>query len=169
MHQTAYENAKKFSQIWVTSNHKFILDIGSYDVNGCLRPLFEGKKYVGLDKIEGPNVDIVYQDKIPFDDKSFDIIISTSCFEHDEFFWETFLEMCRVLKPNGLIYINAPSNGPYHAYPVDCWRFYKDSYPSLVKWAKKNSYPIILEEQYISEIGDDGPWADNVGIFKKSI
>jgi hypothetical protein len=34
------------------------LDIGSYNVNGCLRPLFKGA-YVGLDMREGPNVDVV--------------------------------------------------------------------------------------------------------------
>jgi len=26
------------------------------------------------------------------------------------FFWPTFVEMARVTKPNGIIYINAPSN-----------------------------------------------------------
>ena len=46
--------------------------------------------------------------KITFNN-SIDIVVSISTFEHTEFFWETFLEILRVLKPNGLFFLNAPS------------------------------------------------------------
>jgi hypothetical protein len=80
-------------------------------------------------------------------------------------FWVTFQEMCRIIKTDGYIYIQAPSIGPYHAHPVDNWRFYKDSWKSLEMWATYNSYNIKLIENYIDT--EDNMWHDNIGIFKK--
>jgi hypothetical protein len=78
----------------------------------------------------------------------------------------TFLEMCRILKPGGFIYINAPSAGPYHGHPGDCWRFYKDSWKALQKWANENSYQLELVQTYIDPRLKE-VWHDSVGIFKK--
>ena len=115
----------------------------------------------------GPNVDIVANaNNLPFEKNSFDILVSISCFEHDDMFWVTFLEMCRVLNEGGYMYINAPSNGPYHGHPGDNWRFYADSWKALEKWGIKNNYNINLIESYISEAEKDG-WKDSVGIFQK--
>lgn len=171
MHNTAYDNAQKFYEKYCKENikNKCILDVGSMNVNGCLRPIFEKGEYIGLDQSFGKNVDIVASaHNIPLQSESIDIIISSSCFEHDNMFWVTFLELCRVIKPNGFIYINAPSNGPYHAYPVDNWRFYLDSWKALEEWANYNSYNLILVESYIDPIRSScGNWNDSVGIFKK--
>lgn len=167
MHTTAQQNAQKFYDKYCQHDieNKTILDVGSYDLNGTLKPMFQKGKYTGLDMAEGPNVDIVApSSKMPIENESFDIILSTSCFEHDDFFWLTFLEMCRVLKKDGLIYINAPSSGPYHGHPGDNWRFYKDSWISLEKWGKMNNYNIELIESYIDNSGE---WKDSIGIFKK--
>ena len=50
MHISAYQNAKKFAQNYcVNLENKKILDIGSYDVNGTLKPIFEKGNYIGLD------------------------------------------------------------------------------------------------------------------------
>ena len=122
MHISAYKNCTSFyNDFCKQSTEKLkVVDFGSYDVNGCLKPIFKDHNYIGIDMAEGPNVDIVCtNDTTPFEDQSIDIILSSSSFEHDDFFWMTFLEMCRILKPGGLIYINAPSTGPYHAHPGD--------------------------------------------------
>ena len=167
MHRSAYKNGERFFKSYCQNRieNKIILDVGSYDVNGTLKPIFKNGTYIGLDMAEGPNVDVVAPaNEIPFCKDHFDIIISSSCFEHDDFFWLTFLEMCRVLKSGGFIYINAPSAGPYHEHPGDNWRFYKDSWTCLEKWAVRNKYEIELVETYIdtSEV-----WKDSIGIFKK--
>jgi len=47
--------------------------------------------------------------KFPFEDSSFDLIIS-SAFENDPCFWLTFREMTRLLKPDGFIYLMSYSN-----------------------------------------------------------
>jgi len=72
----------------------------------------------------------------------------------------------RVLKPDGLLYLNAPANGAFHRYPVDCWRFYPDSANALVTWAKRNGMnPQVLESFTTRQRLDI--WNDFVAIFVK--
>ena len=176
MHHSAYVNTEKFYKKYCEKDieKKYILDIGSYNVNGTVRPIFEKGNYIGMDMFEGPNVDVVANaHEIPFEDGFFDIMVSISCFEHDDMFWVTFLEMCRVLKEGGYMCINAPSNGPYHAHPGDNWRFYIDSWKALEKWGKKQGYDIELVEHYIDETTPMGQhetrriWNDSVAIYRK--
>lgn len=170
MHITAKDNAAKFFDKYCKNNieSKIVLDIGSLDVNGSLRNIFiNAQEYIGLDQNNGNNVTITGSShNIPLSDNSVDIVICSSCFEHDDMFWVSFLEMCRVIKKGGYIYIQAPSNGPYHAYPVDNWRFYKDSWGALAKWGQYNQHNIKLIESYISDVIDpEGGWLDSVGIY----
>jgi hypothetical protein len=80
-------------------------------------------------------------------------------------------EKMRMKKPDGLFYLNIPSNGIFHRWPVDSWRFYPDSGHSLVKWARRSGIPAVLLESYISRQvparEDDGFWNDFVGVFLK--
>jgi predicted SAM-dependent methyltransferase len=86
-------------------------------------------KYIGLDMVSGPNVDIVShpKDQFPFPEESIDAIVTSSAFEHDSRFWMTFLKMAKVLKPGGFMQMNMPYEWVEHRFPVDCWRFYSDS------------------------------------------
>lgn len=180
MHYSAYYNAEKFYNKYCKDDieNKKILDVGSYDVNGTMKPIFEKGKYVGLDMEKGPNVDVVgVSHDIPFEDNEFDIVISSSCFEHDDMFWVSFKEMCRVLMPGGYMYVQAPSNGPYHGWPGDNWRFYIDSWKALEKWGKQCGFEIELVEHYIDDktiepvdnttVRSPNAWNDSVGIFRK--
>jgi SAM-dependent methyltransferase len=185
MHLTAYRNAELFFNKYIKHKTGFkVIDLGSKDFNGCLKPIFEKNcLYTGVDMDAGKNVDVVCgNDAIPFDDKSFNVVLSSSCFEHDGMFWLTFLEMCRLAKSGGYLYIQAPANGPYHAYPWDCWRFYLDSWKALEKWGVRNGYDIKLVDRYISKPSKRrkainwlskvffktqfNAWHDSVGIFQ---
>ena len=146
-----------------------MLDIGAQDVNGSLRPLVpEGCRYIGLDFEAGPGVDLVLDDpyRLPFDAGSVDTVVSSSCFEHVEFFWLMFNEVLRVLKPNGLFYLNVPSNGEFHRYPVDCWRFYPDAGMALVNWAHRAGYKPVLLESFTTRQRLD-IWNDFVSVYLK--
>jgi SAM-dependent methyltransferase len=115
------------------------------------------------------NVDIIVTDPymLPFDDNSVDVVVSSSCFEHSEFFWLLFNDIMRALKPNGIFYLNAPSNGNFHRYPVDCWRFYPDSAQALCKWASRSGYnPTVLESFTTDQTAND-IWNDYVAVFLK--
>jgi SAM-dependent methyltransferase len=131
MHDTAMEYGAEFFNVYLKNAKDLtIIDIGSQDINGSLRSVAPpNNKYIGIDFLKAKGVDVVITDQysLPFDNESVDVIVSSSCFEHSEFFWLLFNEGLRILKPTGLMYINAPSNGPFHRFPVDCWRFYPDS------------------------------------------
>lgn len=143
MHQSSYNIITRFREL---INKSFpqektkILDVGSYGVNGTYKEIFsDSMKYIytGLDVNPGPNVDYTPTDPYSWpelQDESFDVIISGQAFEHIEYPWLIIEEMNRVLKKNGLICIVAPSRGPEHKYPVDCWRYYPDGFRALAKW-----------------------------------
>ena len=162
MHPSARHNFHEFLQM-VPPDQSY-LEIGSYNVNGGLKDSIKSyKSYVGLDQIEGPGVDVVSSpdDSFPFDDDTFDVVFSSSAFEHDPAFWITFKEMVRVLRPGGFLYICAPSQGSYHAFPIDCWRFLKDSWTAL----EKTCPDVKLVKSYICD--RDKEWHDSVGIYQK--
>lgn len=172
MHATALKNARRFFDVYVTPRMQAgqrlrVVEIGARNVNGSLRDVApQGLDYIGVDLEAAPGVDIVLDDPyvLPFEDGSVDAILSSSCFEHSEFFWQSFLEIQRVLKPTGLFYLNAPSGGEFHRYPVDCWRFYPDSGMALARWARSRGFATALLESYTGEQEDD-IWADQVAVF----
>jgi len=83
--------------------NKKVLDVGSGDINGNNNFLFENCEYHGNDVVDAPNVTIVSKTaNLPFEDESFDTIISTECFEHDPEYSESLLKIYKMLKPNGL-------------------------------------------------------------------
>jgi SAM-dependent methyltransferase len=152
MHESAMKNGKLFFDTYVARlGGVTVVDIGAQDVNGSLRQVSPaGVNYIGVDFVEANGVDVVLDDPytLPFADNSIDVIVSSSCFEHSEMFWLTFLEICRVLKPSGLFYLNAPSACGFHRYPVDCYRFFPDSGNALAKWARRNGHATVVLEHY---------------------
>jgi SAM-dependent methyltransferase len=142
-----------------------VLDVGSYDVNGSYHALFEQPawRYEGADMKAGPNVDHVLEDPYHWTlpDESYDVVVSGQAFEHIQFFWLTWREMVRVLKPGGLIFLLAPSKGVEHRHPVDCWRFYRDGFRALAEL----EHLTVLE----CETNWDWPWGDTVGVFRKDV
>lgn len=109
---------------------KKVIEIGSYEVNGSLRPLIESwnpSKYVGVDIEKGPGVDIVCNAENiveKFGKNSFDIVVSTELLEHVKDWRKVISNIKNVCKPNGVILITTRSYGyPYHAYPYDFWRY----------------------------------------------
>ena len=171
MHPTAMSNCKSFfdaySKCFTQSKETKVVEIGSQDVNGSLRSVTPSEfEYVGVDFQTAKGVDIVLDDpySLPFDNESVDIVLSSSCLEHSEMFWLVFLDVMRILKPAGIFYLNAPSSGSFHRYPVDCWRFYPDSGRAMVSWSKRNGLNAQLLESYIQKGGN---WQDFVGVFVK--
>ena len=172
MHPSAMNNCKRFFDTYGDhlKDGTRVIDIGSLDVNGSLKSVTPKRfDYVGLDFATGKGVDILLTDayNLPLESESADVIVSSSCFEHAEMFWLSFLEIMRVLKPDGLFYMNAPSNGLFHRYPVDCWRFYTDSGRALVTWGKRSNINPAMLESYTSYQDKGGIFNDFVGVFVK--
>jgi SAM-dependent methyltransferase len=129
------------------------------DVNGTYRHLFSAWRDNGVDMEPGPGVDIVVHKpyRYPISSRSADLVISGQSFEHMEFFWLAWLEMCRIVRPGGLIFLLAPSRGPEHRYPVDCWRFYPDGFRALAKWAGVCLLEVSTDWEEDSS-PDSAPW-----------
>ena len=173
MHQSAMFYGRCFFEAYCPAEKTeniTIVEIGSQDVNGSLRDVAPPEsRYIGLDFVKGKGVDIVIDDpyNLPLPDASVSAIVSSSCFEHSEFFWLVFLEAMRVLKEDGVFYLNAPSNGIFHRYPSDCWRFYPDSGHALAAWGKRNGYNTLLLESFTGQRSNEGIWNDFVAVFLK--
>ena len=167
MHDTARETGRAFFEVYGRSTG-VVLDVGSRDVNGTLRPFVPtGMSYCGCDLEPGPNVSVVLDDpyRLPFADE-FDLAVSTSCLEHDAFFWSTVAEMARVTRPGGFIYLSAPTGGVVHRHPVDCWRFYPDAGLAFALWTSREGYPTTLVESFIRPPGPEG-WSDFVAVLRR--
>jgi len=95
---------------------KRVLDVGSGDINGNNRFLFQNCEYHGNDVVSAPNVTIVSKTSdLQFEAGSFDTIISTECFEHDPEYQDSFRKILYMLKPGGLFTFTCASTGrPEH-------------------------------------------------------
>ena len=88
-----------------------VLDIGSLDINGNNRHLFENSNYTGLDVAEGNNVDVVSLAHEYNSQDYYDFIISNDCFEHDMFYEKTLKNIVRLLKPKGMFLFTCKTTG----------------------------------------------------------
>jgi SAM-dependent methyltransferase len=80
-----------------------VLDAGSLDINGNNKFLFGGNyKYLGIDIGLGNNVDVVCRIHEFKDYHGFDTIISTECFEHDEYLQKSLINIVKLLRAGGL-------------------------------------------------------------------
>ncbi len=170
MHPSSYAHMAALVERYLAGHASLtVVDLGSFDVNGCFRPLFsrEGWSYTGMDVAAGPNVDVVLGDPyhLPTADDAVDVAVSGSTFEHVEQFWRLFEEMCRIVKPGGMLFLIAPSRGPEHRYPVDCWRFYTDGMAALARLAGVELVEAHTDWESTEHHGS-AVWGDTVGVFR---
>lgn len=128
MDKETYWESTRFAELYLEKNKPLtIVDIGSFDVNGSARPIFDKPpwQYTGLDITPGPNVDLVATNPYawPIADNSYDVVFSCSTLEHVEDLYAWADEAVRILKPGGLLCVISPFVWNVHEYPLDCWRF----------------------------------------------
>jgi SAM-dependent methyltransferase len=148
-----------------------ILDVGSQDVNGSYREIFSEPlwSYTGLDMTAGANVDIVVRTPYVWNEVasgSVDVVVSGQAFEHIQYFWITMLEIARVLKTRGICCVLAPSSGPEHRYPLDCWRFYPDGMVSLAQFAQLETLEAVTQWDDTGDAVSDA-WHDSMLVCRK--
>jgi SAM-dependent methyltransferase len=140
MHTSAYADAQAFAVVFLDPAQPLrIADIGSFDINGTLRPIFERPphwSYVGFDREAGPNVDQVLSSDYDWPEvpsASFDVVVSSQTLEHVPKPWRWLPELARIVRPGGFVYVCTPNTLCYHAYPVDCWRAWPDGLSALAE------------------------------------
>lgn len=113
-----------------------ILEIGSRNVSGITRrDLFSHcVDYVGFDVLAGDGVDIVgdaHKLSESFPLEHFDFVYSISVFEHLLFPWKAVLEINKVMKPEGYVFVSTHPVWPAHELPWDFWRFPRNGFHAL--------------------------------------
>ena len=76
---------------------------------GCGKSTYAAPNVTNLDVVAGEGINVVCTDnKLPFADASFDLILANHVLEHVPNWFETFKEMARVLKPGGKLEVWIP-------------------------------------------------------------
>ena len=102
-------------------------------------------EYVAFDIMPGKNIDVVGDVlNMPFENDSFDTVISTQVLEHVEKPWVMVKEITRILKSGGVCLLSAPLMVPYHPAPQDYFRFTHVGMRSLFQ----NDFEIIECQPY---------------------
>jgi SAM-dependent methyltransferase len=176
MHPSSFDKMAAFRRDHLSGRENeplVILDLGSQDFNGTYRTLFEEARwnYIGVDMAAGKNVDVVLRDPYHWHEiapNSADVIISGQTFEHTEFFWLTMQQIARALKPGGLCCILAPSSGPEHQYPVDCWRVYPDGFRAVARYAHLEVVECWTQWEDLPQYDNESnKWHDSVLVVRK--
>jgi SAM-dependent methyltransferase len=114
-----------------------ILEVGSRARSGNIyKGLFRNfSEFVGLDIIEGVNVDVVgdiHRLSRYFDEDKFDFVFSVATFEHLAMPWKAVLEINKVMAIGGWLYIGTHPTWPPHERPWDFWRFSEEGFRVLL-------------------------------------
>lgn len=108
-----------------------VLEVGSRDVTGRpLRGRFQNASYTGFDYYPGDNVDVAgdaHKLSNYFNEK-YDLIFSSAVFEHLALPWLAAIEMIKLLKVKGYIFIETHYSYSSHARP---WHFFQFSENAL--------------------------------------
>ena len=112
-HQQQFDYIQKLKTKFPTQFfNKKVLEVGSLDINGSIRIFFTECDYLGIDVGAGPGVDLVCEgQKLDHPNETYDTVGSCECFEHNPYWVETFNNMYRMTKPNGLVFMSCATTG----------------------------------------------------------
>jgi len=137
---------EEFISIGMKITSPAVLEIGSRNVTGITRKdLFHNcSEYVGFDILPGEHVDIVgdvhnLSCNCPLN--NFDLVYCISVFEHLLFPWKAVLEINKIMKTGGYLYLSTHPVWPEHEMPWDFWRFPKSGFHALFN--KHTGFEII--------------------------
>lgn len=101
---------------------------------------FQETYSVGVSGSSRPRADVVYHGgTLPFDDASFDTVLSNQVFEHVRDPRAFFAELARVLRPGGRLIVTVPFSYRVHAAPHDYHRFTRYS---LAEYARQTGLTV---------------------------
>lgn len=109
-----------------------VLEVGSFDVNGSVRPLFGNRGpregYFGIDGRMGPGVDVIWDIETGplslIGAAPFDVVVSTEMLEHTPHPWRAVENMAASLTPRGWLILTTRGPGfGLHDHPDDFYRF----------------------------------------------
>jgi SAM-dependent methyltransferase len=113
-----------------------VLEVGSLDINGSVRFLFndlisDGGSFFGIDVQEGPGVDLVADASVYKSEKQYDIVVCAEVFEHTAVWPKIVKNAYSLLTPGGMFIATMAGEGraPHSAIdenPIRSWEYYKN-------------------------------------------
>jgi hypothetical protein len=107
-----------------------VIEVGSRNVNGSARKLFSKNRYVGIDIVDGNDVDFVSDahDMGRWYGDCFDVGLCLEMLEHDDAPWLTMYEMAECVDADGYLILTCrgfDERGCFdlHDFPGDHYRF----------------------------------------------
>jgi SAM-dependent methyltransferase len=113
MHDAAYRYVQT-TQTDIDLSGAHVLEVGSYDVNGSIRPLFaRAARYLGIDRRNGPGVDqaISVQEFAQTHAAIADLVVSCEALEHDPDPIGHLAAIATLLKPGGYLILTCAGPG----------------------------------------------------------
>ena len=98
-----------------------ILEIGSLDINGSVRPIFKPFQvtYTGIDMQEGPGVDIVVDAAKFINFEDYDVVVCAEVFEHTPYWPQIIQNTYNNLRPGGIFIATMAGEGRYPHSAID--------------------------------------------------
>lgn len=88
-----------------------VLEIGSLDINGTVRPLFAGAgSFHGIDLVPGPGVDEVADGAVWHPPRSYDVVLCAEVLEHAPRWPDVVGTMWRACRPGGTLLITCATD-----------------------------------------------------------
>lgn len=115
MHPAAFEYVSQFA----TCQWCNVVEIGSRDINGSVRPLFSGAYYLGIDLSPGPSVDVVCDACEYTPATAVDLVICCEVLEHSERWTEILRAAYRWLFPGGRLIMTCAGPGRKEHSAID--------------------------------------------------
>lgn len=107
MHPGAFEFVRQFA----TEDPISVIEIGSRDINGSVRPHFPIASWIGIDCVDGPSVDVVADAVKYLPSQTADRVICCEVFEHTAEWRQIILRAYYWLKPGGTFIITCAGVG----------------------------------------------------------
>jgi hypothetical protein len=157
MHMQAFQAVAEFLR--GQSLPRNVVEIGSKNVNGSVRPLFPGASYVGVDVVEGPCVDVVADGAVFKPAVPPDCIVCCEVLEHAENAQEMVANAVDILQPGGQVIITCASDGraPHSAVdggPLRAGEFYRNVPPNLLQQWLELAGAKDIQIAYAADCGD---------------
>lgn len=131
-----------------------VLDIGTGSGHIAHELAKRAKKVVSVDLVDerkeksGYEFHVVKDESLPFDDETFDVVVTNHVVEHTPNQKKHLTEVYRVLKPGGVIYLATPNKlwltDPHYKLPFISWmpRPVSSQYLNIMQRAKWDIYPL---------------------------
>lgn len=163
MHKEAYDWVFVSFHGWRKGRSNVsVLEIGSFDINGSIRNIFEpfAANYLGIDPQDGPGVDLVADGATYSSPNTYDVVVTAETFEHTADWKQIIRASYNNLKDGGLFIATMAGEGrPVHSAldekPIREW----EHYANIGAWDLKQNLKMFKDYNVNTLNNDLRCWA----------